>query len=798
MSQNIDLFQDDQNEGNHQYIVGKLKMIFFESNDNFYKVMLVTVSESSFSWNEEEIVVTGNFADIEEEVSYKFIGSVVDHPKYGQQFQSINYQRETPTSKKGFISYLSGEEFKGIGEKTAEKIYDELGSDAINKMLDDKTILCKIGLKQKQISTINDVISKNNGVEQTIVGLNSYGFSSNMAGRIFKEYQDNALKTIQENPYKLVEDIDGISFKKADQVAVEVGIGKHSSGRIRAAILTGLQQLSTRDGNTYATSDNLVKITEDLLNFNNQELSGEEIGQQLIELAKDEKIIVKNKNIYLKKLYDAEVIIAQSIKRIKTDDVEIKDDDLKLSINKVGQELNIDYDESQQDAIFKAISNSMFLLTGGPGTGKTTIINGIVKTYAKLNNLSLDINSYKEKPFPILLAAPTGRAAKRMSESTGLPASTIHRLLGLNRNDDEPVNDLDGDILIIDEMSMIDTPLFKMLLESIPRHMKVIMVGDKDQLPSVGPGQVFHDLLESDLIVSKELDQIHRQEETSTIIRLAHSIKDGRLPDDFYQNQPDRSFIKCNANQIESVIKQVVARAKQKGFNSSDIQILAPMYRGSAGINNLNKIVQDIMNPKTNDKQKEIEYNNIKYRIGDKVLQLVNSPEDNVFNGDIGKIVGIEYGKNQKKYEDKLTIAFDQTEVVYSRKDFNNLTLAYCTSIHKAQGSEFKLVIMPVLPQYRRMLKKNLLYTGITRASSMLILLGDPNSISESVKSESDNRLTTLRQRLFEVFDKQPSEEKIIKNDNLNNTNDYILTETKILNNEIDPMIGMDNVRLNY
>lgn len=798
MSQNIDLFQDDQKEDNHQYIVGKLKMIFFESNDNFYKVMLVTVSESSFSWNEEEIVVTGNFADIEEEVSYKFIGSVVDHPKYGQQFQSINYQRETPTLKKGFISYLSGEEFKGIGEKTAEKIYDELGSDAINKMLDDKTILSKIGLKQKQISTINDVISKNNGVEQTIVGLNSYGFSSNMAGRIFKEYQDNALKTIQENPYKLVEDIDGISFKKADQVAVEVGIGKHSSGRIRAAILTGLQQLSTRDGNTYATSDNLVKITEDLLNFNNQELSGEEIGQQLIELAKDEKIIVKNKNIYLKKLYDAEVIIAQSIKRIKTDDVEIKDDDLKLSINKVGQELNIDYDKSQQDAIFKAISNSMFLLTGGPGTGKTTIINGIVKTYAKLNNLSLDINSYKEKPFPILLAAPTGRAAKRMSESTGLPASTIHRLLGLNRNDDEPVNDLDGDILIIDEMSMIDTPLFKMLLESIPRHMKVIMVGDKDQLPSVGPGQVFHDLLESDLIVSKELDQIHRQEETSTIIRLAHSIKDGRLPDDFYQNQPDRSFIKCNANQIESVIKQVVARAKQKGFNSSDIQILAPMYRGSAGINNLNKIVQDIMNPKTNDKQKEIEYNNIKYRIGDKVLQLVNSPEDNVFNGDIGKIVGIEYGKNQKRYEDKLTIAFDQTEVVYSRKNFNNLTLAYCTSIHKAQGSEFKLVIMPVLPQYRRMLKKNLLYTGITRASSMLILLGDPNSISESVKSESDNRLTTLRQRLFEVFDKQPSEEKIIKNDNLNNTNDYILTETKILNNEIDPMIGMDNVRLNY
>lgn len=794
MNQNIDLFQDSQNKENEDFIVGKLKMIFFESNDNFYKVILVTVSDSSFSWNDDEIVVTGNFADIEDDVSYKFIGSVIDHPKYGQQFQSINYQKETPTSKKGLISYLSGSEFKGIGEKTAEQIYNKLGSDAINKILNNQNVLNEIGLKQKQIDTIKDVIVKNNGVEQTIVGLNGYGFSSNMAGKIFKEYQENALSIIQENPYKLVEDIDGISFKKADQVALNLGIEKHSSGRIRAGILTGLQQLSIRDGNTYATSDNLVKITENLLNFQNQELSGEEIGKQLIELAKDEKIVVKDKNIYLKKLYDAEVMIAQSIKRIKTDDEKIDNSDIKTAIQNVGAELNISYDESQQDAIFKAISNSLFLLTGGPGTGKTTIINGIVKTYAKLNDLSLDINSYKDKPFPILLAAPTGRAAKRMSESTGLPASTIHRLLGLNRNDDEPANDLDGDILIIDEMSMIDTPLFKMLLESIPNHMKIIMVGDKDQLPSVGPGQVFYDLLQSKLIIAKELNQIHRQEEESTIIGLAHSIKNGQLPNDFYKNQADRSFIKCNVNQIESVIEQVIKKAKQKNFNSNDIQILAPMYRGSAGINNLNRIVQDIMNPKINDNQKELEYNNIKYRIGDKVLQLVNSSEDNVFNGDIGKIVGIEYGKNDKQYEDKLVIAFDQTEVTYSRKDFNNLTLAYCTSIHKAQGSEFKLVIMPVLPQYKRMLKKNLLYTGITRASSMLILLGDPNSLIESVQSESDNRLTTLKQRLFEVFEINNLEEQSIsKNDQVN----YVLTEAKILNNEIDPMIGMDNIKLN-
>ncbi|EQC78573.1 RecD-like DNA helicase YrrC [Enterococcus sp. HSIEG1] len=423
---------------------------------------------------------------------------------------------------------------------------------------------------------------------------------------------------------------------------------------------------------------------------------------------------------------------------------------VEKTLRKIEKRLGIVYGSSQEEAIKEAIHSPLFILTGGPGTGKTTVINGIVQLFAELNDLDLDPAKYTEEMFPILLAAPTGRAAKRMNETTGLPSGTIHRLLGLNGREKTPsvaAKELEGGLLIVDEMSMVDTWLANTLFKSIPTNMQVIFVGDKDQLPSVGPGQVLHDLLEIEQIPKQELTEIYRQGDGSSIIPLAHAIKNGQLPADFTQNQRDRSFFACDAYKIEPLIAQIVQRAKAKGFTPQDIQVLAPMYRGAAGIDALNKMMQEIFNPNDGTK-KEVTWNETVYRIGDKVLQLVNSPEDNVFNGDMGQIVGIIPAKQSEDKVDELVIQFDATEVTYKRNEWNKITLSYCCSIHKAQGSEFKMVIMPMVHQYQRMLQRNLLYTAVTRSKELLILLGEPQAYQTCVTHESATRLTTLQERI--------------------------------------------------
>ncbi|KRN13717.1 exonuclease V subunit alpha [Fructilactobacillus fructivorans] len=808
MSESMDLFQTNEKLNNsaqdeHLYVKGQVQTTFFESSDSFYKVLLVKVNETDLDWHEDEIVITGNFADISDDVTYRFVGKLVDHPKYGKQFQAENYERVGQNSKKGLINYLSGSEFTGIGPKTAEKVVNQLGTSLIEKILENPAVLNSVGLTKKQKDVISQTVHENNGVEQTIVGLNSYGFGSNLASAIFKKYKEQALEVIKTNPYQLVEDISGISFKRADRIANKVGVDYNAKGRLRAGLLTALDSLSIKSGNTYSDTRELMQESTRILETDRtQQIDNKKLGEELYDLAKDQKIVVDEDKIYLKNLYDDELRIAENMKRIEQSGQDKQQShDFSKIIQKVEKEVGIEYDESQKKAINEAMINPAFLLTGGPGTGKTTIINGIVRTFAKANDLSLDINDYKEQAYPVLLAAPTGRAAKKMSDSTKIPASTIHRLLGLTgHGDEEAANDLEGGLLIVDEMSMVDTDLFKILSQAIPNGMKVIFVGDKDQLPSVGPGQVFYDLLRSHTIPSVELNQIHRQNDGSTIVELAHDIKNGAMPQTLLVNQRDRSFINCNTQQVESVIKQVVNKAKVKGFSSTDVQVLAPMYRGSAGIDRLNVEIQNIMNPPTSEAQKEVDYRGTKYRIGDKVLQLVNVPENNIFNGDIGKVVGIEINKENKHYLDKLTIAFDQNEVTYTRNDWNQLTLAYCTSIHKAQGSEFKMVILPIVPQYRRMLKRNLLYTAVTRASKMLIMLGDPNSFEECIENESVNRKTTLKQRLQYVINEE-YQPKVIgarketpTNSKDSNPADFILSEEKILGNDIDPMIGMQGI----
>src|SRR5690606_20831851 len=389
-----------------------------------------------------------------------------------------------------------------------------------------------------------------------------------------------------------------------------------------------------------------------------------------------------------------------------------------------------------------ALTNPMMILTGGPGTGKTTVIKGIVELYAELHGCSLDPTTYKkEEPFPILLAAPTGRAAKRMAESTELPAMTIHRLLGMTGQeqlDSDDERQIEGKLIIVDEMSMVDTWLAHQLLKALPDEIQVIFVGDEDQLPSVGPGQVLKDILRSQVIPTVQLTDIYRQKEGSSIIDLAHEIKKGIIPDNLLQPQKDRTFIRCQSSQIAEVVEKVVVNAKKKGYSAKDVQVLAPMYRGPAGIDNLNVILQEIFNPNSDGKRKEIQFGDVKFRIGDKVLQLVNQPEQNVFNGDMGEIISILYAKENTEKQDMIIVSFEGTEVTYTRSDLNQITHAFCCSIHKSQGSEFPIVILPVVRSYYRMLRKNLLYTAITRSKQSLILCGEESAFKIGIERKDD------------------------------------------------------------
>lgn len=831
VQQNIELFGTPQLR-DEAFVVGQVAQVFFQSSANFYKVLLVKIKDKNFDWSESTITVTGNFADIREETPYRFSGRLVKHPKYGQQFQADNYQTEIPSSKEGIVTYLSSSQFPGIGEKTAERIVQKLGNDAVSVLLQDPNKAKKLGLNEKQQKSLLDNLEADQGIEQIIIGLNSLGFSSNMAARIYSYFQEDTLNTIHDDPYQLSIHINGIGFYRADQIAEQLGFKPDDSGRLRGAIFHVLFEYSSSEGNTFVPGNILLQKVQQLLEEGrNVEIDPNKIADELIKLVDQRKLAVENNNFYLKKYFYGEWDIATQLARLMQEDSEqplADEKQLTADLSQIETQMNIEYDLFQRDAITKALTSKVFLLTGGPGTGKTTIINAIVALYAYENDIDLEA-----KRLPILLAAPTGRAAKRMSEMTGLPASTIHRLLGINGHEEqlpEEVDELDGTLLIIDETSMVDTDLMKILLKSIPDAMQVIFVGDRHQLPSVGPGQVFADMLASDLLPKKELTKIYRQGEYSSIISLAHAVNQGELPVDFSQQQNDRSFIRCTAKQVPQVIAQVIEVALRKGNSKDDIQVLAPMYRGPAGIDSLNDLLQEIMNPH-HTRQKEIEVRGHHLRIGDRVLQLVNDPEKNIYNGDIGKIIAIDIGdKGQKAGPDSVTISFEQNEVEVEKKDWNNLTLAYCLSIHKSQGGEFPIVILPMVPQFARMFARNLLYTAITRAKEKLILVGDLESFRRSISKVAQNRLTTLKQRLeTELGDEkqvganddstqltQPavqverdgSQPKKTKQDGTLGKNtaeefnqrqvlneSYTLTLQLIESQNIDPMIGMDGVR---
>ncbi|MCC9877223.1 ATP-dependent RecD-like DNA helicase, partial [Streptococcus agalactiae] len=508
-------------------------------------------------------------------------------------------------------------------------------------------------------------------------------------------------------------------------------------------------------------------------------------------------------------LFFAEEGIKKNLQRILNQplDKQLNHKDIDREIRDIQKSLNIHYDNIQEKAIREALLSKVFILTGGPGTGKTTVINGIIEAYSELHHIDLNKND-----IPIVLAAPTGRAARRMNELTGLPSATIHRHLGLNGDSDyQSLDDyLDCSLIIIDEFSMVDTWLANQLFDALDSHTQVIIVGDSDQLPSVGPGQVLADLLNINALPHVKLEKIFRQSEESTIVTLANQMRQGFLPEDFTAKKADRSYFEASANIIPNMISKIVQSALKSGIEAHEIQILAPMYRGQAGINNLNLIMQNLLNPLKDNNQ--FTFNDINFRIGDKVLHLVNDTELNVFNGDIGYITDLIPAKYTESKQDEIYMTFDGQEVIYQRKEWLKITLAYAMSIHKSQGSEFQVVILPITRQSGRMLQRNLIYTAITRSKSKLILLGEIGAFDFAVKNEGAKRNTYLIERFEnkqEIANSQKIEDSSIdqKIDNtiintsipktatpIEQTNlskiTYRLTEENYLT--IDPMIGIN------
>lgn len=773
------------------FIKGTILSTIFHNADNLFSVVRLLVKDTNTNWDERDIVVTGYFPALHEEEVYLFYGKMKEHPKFGQQFHAERFQKEMPQSREGVISYLSGELFKGIGKVIAENIVDTLGKDAISKILADPSLLDNVPkLPEAKALTLIDTLRENQGLEHVMVKLNEYGFGPQLSMRIYQAYKQEAIEVIEKNPYRLIEDVRGIGFQRADELGRKLGLSGAHPDRIRAGLLYTMDQISMQQGHVYMEEEPLIQEVIHLLQESEPvTISHEEVGKELLVLAEEQKLIRENTRIYLPSLYFAESGFAYHVKRMmkQTEYAEqFPESEFLLALGELEERLQVSFGETQKEAIKQALMSPMLALTGGPGTGKTTVIKGIVELFAELHGLSLDPHAYKDgAAFPILLAAPTGRAAKRMSESTGLPAMTIHRLLGMNGQenlDDESERSIDGRLLIVDEMSMVDVWLANQLFRALPAHMQVILVGDQDQLPSVGPGQVLKDILESKQLPTVELTDIYRQKDGSSIIEMAHAIKEGQLPPDFTKNSADRSFFHCQVGQISDVVEQVVKNAKVKGFRAKDIQVLAPMYRGPAGIDILNRQLQEIFNPNDTGKRKEVAFGDIKYRIHDKVLQLVNQPEKNVFNGDIGEIVSIIYAKENTEKQDMIVVEFDQTEVTYYRQEFTQITHAYCCSIHKAQGSEFPIVIMPVVKSYYRMLRRDLLYTAVTRSSQFLIICGEEEAFRAGVERINEHtRNTTLYDRLV-------SEDVL-----LDETSSLkVLTMTNV--EEIDPMIGMEGI----
>jgi exodeoxyribonuclease V alpha subunit len=737
----------DEEQG---YMKGELLYTIFHNEAEHFSIAKIKIHDTNEDYKEKEIVAKGYFTNLQEQTTYTFYGAFEKHAKFGLQYNVSSYQTFIPGTSNGLIDYLSSDLFYGVGEKTATRIVHALGERAIEKILNDPKVLNTIpGIKKETAEKLTTTLQENQGFERIVVYLSKYGIGLKMSQKIYQKYKDNAIVVLEEDPYQYVFDIEGFGFQTADQIAKQNGLSMSHPNRIGAGCIYVMQR-SVKDGHVYLPALVCVEHVMDLLS--NNEVSNTIITDRLEELNKTKTIILQNDKVYLPSLYYAEDGFVSHLQRLTKTPIEHKTSlaELMKIIGNIEEEEVLSYGKEQFNAIDQALHGKVMIVTGGPGTGKTTVIKGILNAYATIHGVSLQPKDYdKKSDFPFVLTAPTGRAAKRLKESTDLPAVTIHRLLGWDGHDGFEKNEheqLSGKFLIVDEFSMVDIWLANQLFKAIPDDMQVMVVGDEDQLPSVGPGQVLSDLLGSGLIPFVSLNEVYRQKEGSKIIQMAHEIKNDTFST--LQNAKDFSFIPCHEHHMLDAITTIFKKAIEKGIDPRDMQVLAPMYRSQAGITMINQQLQQLMNPKTNQKR-EVKGKEVAFRVGDKVIQLVNQPEDGVYNGDIGEVVAIFTEDENEENVEQLVILYEDKEVVYERKDYINIMHAYCISIHKSQGSEFPIVILPVLSSYRRMLRKNLLYTAITRSKQSLIICGEESAFLRGIRTiDTNNRYTSLKEQL--------------------------------------------------
>lgn len=718
-------------------IKGVFKRSIFRT-DNGYTVGLIRVKEATDKQVEQKtITFVGYFHELTEEDTYLFHGDFVEHEKYGKQFSVESYEKPLPEEKDSIVEFLSSGIFKGIGEKTASKIVEVLGKDTLSIILENPDNLLLIPkITKKQVDSLHNQLVNYQSSYETVLKMNDLGFNTKDSMLIYNQYKARTLEVIQDNFYQIYYDEVLIPFKKIDMIARNNGVDIVDEKRVEAHIIYALTEVCNTLGHSYLTKEELFNYTKRALGVM---ISEDVFTKSLENLLIDMKLILENDKYYLKSMYEAENNIVRRICYLtrKEDTINKK---LENHIVELEKKFDIFYNEEQRKAIFSSFIKNFLVITGGPGTGKTTILKGIVSLYREINRYSLDDLSKK-----IALLAPTGRASKRISESVGVGASTIHRFLKWNKENNKfqvnERNKSDVELVIIDEASMVDVYLFDSLLKGLKLDTKIILVGDDNQLPSVGPGQVLKDILESDTTNVIKLKELYRQSRESKIITLAYDINNDKINTEVF-NKKDAHFIPC----IPSFIKNNILEICKKNINTDykNFQILVPMYRGINGIDEINLSCQELFNKKS-AKKNEIVINNVVFRENDKVIQLTNMPDDNVFNGDIGVIEQIKILPKKE-----IIIDFDGNEVVYKASDFNNFKHAYAISIHKSQGSEFDTVVIPLCKSYGKMLYRKLIYTGVTRAKKQLYLIGDVDSLFIAAhNNDADIRKTTIKEKLI-------------------------------------------------
>lgn len=694
-----------------------IEHITYQNQENGWSVMKVKVKGY-----DNLVTLTGSLLDVP-------VGSVllVDgdwrvDPRYGQQFVAQSWTEVMPATIYGIEKYLGSGLIKGIGPVYAKAIVNRFGLETIDVVENDIERLLEVPrLGRKRMEKIRESWEKQKDIKEVMVFLQGYGVSTAFAAKIYRKYEKDSIAKVKENPYQLADDIWGIGFKTADGIASKMGYEKNDPRRCRSGILYTLNELA-EEGHVYAEPEQLVDAAVKLLDAEESP-----VRQALASMIEANDVVSDNEVIYLSPFYHAENGSAKRLQSLLSDTSLFNADIAAEPEAKYGDKPgDIVYDEVQLAAIQKALDSKVMVLTGGPGTGKTTTTQGIIA-------------AFKARHMSILLAAPTGRAAKRMTEATGMEAKTIHRLLeynpmdGYKRNDENP---LEGDALIVDECSMIDILLFYNLMKAIPSNMRLILVGDIDQLPSVGAGNVLRDIIDSQQISVVRLTRIFRQAQSSRIVMNAHAINAGHFPN--IKNGLDTDFFFINQEDADEMVELIIGLVRDRlpkkyGYPPKEIQVLTPMQRGTVGAGNLNIELQNALNPTG----LSLTRGGYTFRQGDKVMQIRNNYDKNVFNGDIGYITAVDTN------ERTLTVTFDSRLVEYDITELDEIVLAYAVTIHKSQGSEFPVVVMPVTMKHFVMLQRNLIYTGITRAKKICVLVGTTKALAYAIRNNTVSKRNT-------------------------------------------------------